>query len=325
MQTLVIGRDSTNQIVLDVNFVSRKHAQLVILDSGQVLIKDLNSTNGTFVNGNRITEAYLRAGDVVKCGNAFLNWTQYVAGDPVFSAGSGSSSFQYSMENTMIDAQSFDYGYHQKVTLGLSFKYLTTKIYDIGDLFKTEENRLVPTLFFFFFQAPFTLAFLLFMYFKSGGGNIGNVVLLPFFASLLIFGVSQFLTFELLSIKRKTDFSKILFASSIFSFLQSIPYLLYLITCAIFILGMNSHNDFGFNVLDKNVLGAGYFFFYTFLLCLCALTFVSAVLFLYRYFRTINVPSGIGINFVIITFFLNTLFQGAFIYVMMLIIRGNLL
>ena len=57
MQTLIIGRHASNQIILNDNFVSRQHAQLIILDNGQVRIKDLYSINGTFVKGNRINES----------------------------------------------------------------------------------------------------------------------------------------------------------------------------------------------------------------------------------------------------------------------------
>lgn len=78
MQHILIGRDASNQVVLQDNYVSRKHAELIVMDNGQVLIKDLDSSNGTFVNGNKIKEAFLRAGDLVKCGGAILNWQQYV-------------------------------------------------------------------------------------------------------------------------------------------------------------------------------------------------------------------------------------------------------
>ena len=80
MQTFIIGRDAGNQIVLDDKLVSRCHAQLTVLDNGQVMIKDLGSSNGTFVNGNRVTESYLNTGDIVKCGPVFLNWVQYTQG-----------------------------------------------------------------------------------------------------------------------------------------------------------------------------------------------------------------------------------------------------
>lgn len=77
MKTLSIGRDAGNQIVLNDNFVSRRHAELIISDTGQVLIKDLGSSNGTFVNGNRIKECYLNSQDIVNCASVSLNWHQY--------------------------------------------------------------------------------------------------------------------------------------------------------------------------------------------------------------------------------------------------------
>jgi pSer/pThr/pTyr-binding forkhead associated (FHA) protein len=79
MQILSIGRDVSNNIVLNDNFVSRHHAQLILTDNGRVLLKDLGSANGTFVNGNKISEYYLNSGDVVKCASVFLNWQQYTS------------------------------------------------------------------------------------------------------------------------------------------------------------------------------------------------------------------------------------------------------
>lgn len=82
MEILSIGRDAINQIVLSDNFVSRKHAQLTVSDNGQVMIKDLGSSNGTFVNGVRVNECHLKQGDVVKCASALLNWQQYALSSP---------------------------------------------------------------------------------------------------------------------------------------------------------------------------------------------------------------------------------------------------
>jgi pSer/pThr/pTyr-binding forkhead associated (FHA) protein len=41
MQTYNIGRNPANEIVLDDKMVSRQHAQLFVLDNGQVILKDL--------------------------------------------------------------------------------------------------------------------------------------------------------------------------------------------------------------------------------------------------------------------------------------------
>lgn len=64
---IVIGRLATCDIALpDVN-VSREHAALAPEGDGWV-VEDLNSTNGTFVNGERISRLRLRDGDVIGVG-----------------------------------------------------------------------------------------------------------------------------------------------------------------------------------------------------------------------------------------------------------------
>ena len=68
---LVIGRSSSCQIVLGDDTVSRRHAELRFED-GRWLLRDLGSTNGTYVNGRWITEAEVRAGDVIHLGGCAL-------------------------------------------------------------------------------------------------------------------------------------------------------------------------------------------------------------------------------------------------------------
>jgi pSer/pThr/pTyr-binding forkhead associated (FHA) protein/V8-like Glu-specific endopeptidase len=91
MKTLKIGRSSTNNIVISDVTVSAQHAIITILDTKEVHIKDLNSTNGTYVNGKRInTETNITANDVIKVGNATLDWLKYLnerkqPAPPVFS------------------------------------------------------------------------------------------------------------------------------------------------------------------------------------------------------------------------------------------------
>ncbi len=63
-----IGRDTSNNISLNDAEVSRKHARLIMKGSGYVL-EDLGSTNGTFVNGNRLSGSIpLKSGDSVSFG-----------------------------------------------------------------------------------------------------------------------------------------------------------------------------------------------------------------------------------------------------------------
>jgi pSer/pThr/pTyr-binding forkhead associated (FHA) protein len=63
-----IGRDISNEIVINDAEVSRKHVRIVI-QAGEVIIEDLGSTNGSFVNEQRISGPYtLVAGDTLQLG-----------------------------------------------------------------------------------------------------------------------------------------------------------------------------------------------------------------------------------------------------------------
>ncbi len=65
---LYIGRDLSNDIVINDAEVSRRHARLV-LQAGGFVLEDLGSTNGTSVNGQRLMGPYtLRIGDVITLG-----------------------------------------------------------------------------------------------------------------------------------------------------------------------------------------------------------------------------------------------------------------
>lgn len=66
---LQIGRDRTNDIVLDVSQVSRFHAQIERVGK-RYRVRDLRSTNGTFVNGQEIEgEVWLKPNDTVRVGS----------------------------------------------------------------------------------------------------------------------------------------------------------------------------------------------------------------------------------------------------------------
>lgn len=66
-----IGRSSDIDVVLIEDMVSRKHAQITIT-GGDLKIEDLGSTNGTFVNGERITEMKLQQGDRILIGTSIM-------------------------------------------------------------------------------------------------------------------------------------------------------------------------------------------------------------------------------------------------------------
>jgi uncharacterized RDD family membrane protein YckC len=68
---LSIGRDPSNDLVLPDAMVSRRHA-VIELRGSQYYLRDCNSSNGSLVNGDRISERSLRDGDLVAIGTARL-------------------------------------------------------------------------------------------------------------------------------------------------------------------------------------------------------------------------------------------------------------
>jgi hypothetical protein len=76
-----IGRRLDNQIILEDPHVSRTHAQLRVRDARFVLF-DLGSTAGTQVNGRRVQQHVLQAGDVVLIGASTLVYGEDPGGPP---------------------------------------------------------------------------------------------------------------------------------------------------------------------------------------------------------------------------------------------------
>src|SRR5579883_2778098 len=67
-----VGRDRACDVVLGAGGVSRKHCVLERTRDGGVVLRDLGSKNGTFVNGERVEKAKLREGDKLGVGEASL-------------------------------------------------------------------------------------------------------------------------------------------------------------------------------------------------------------------------------------------------------------
>jgi pSer/pThr/pTyr-binding forkhead associated (FHA) protein len=63
-----VGRTARADFVLDAALVSRLHCRLTADRSDQLVVEDLDSTNGTLVNGARIDRTVLKAGDLVTIG-----------------------------------------------------------------------------------------------------------------------------------------------------------------------------------------------------------------------------------------------------------------
>lgn len=72
-QKLTIGRHSSNDVILADRMVSKRHAAVGRV-KGRIVVKDLGSRNGTFVNGERVEKAILASGDRLKVGSAVLRF-----------------------------------------------------------------------------------------------------------------------------------------------------------------------------------------------------------------------------------------------------------
>src|SRR5688572_23349902 len=74
---LLIGRDANAQLHLTDRDVSRRHAIIERISTGAFVIRDLESSNGTRVNGSRVDEHVLSIGDRIHIGPELIIFTQF--------------------------------------------------------------------------------------------------------------------------------------------------------------------------------------------------------------------------------------------------------
>jgi len=67
-----IGRATGADFIVDAPLVSRVHCRLTALPNGELEVRDLESTNGTFINGTRVETARLSSGDRLGIGRVEL-------------------------------------------------------------------------------------------------------------------------------------------------------------------------------------------------------------------------------------------------------------
>src|SRR5579864_823613 len=70
-----IGRDKKTNYAISSKQISKEHAEISWSD-GQFIIRDLGSTNGTFVNGQRIQETILQNGDIIHVAHEEFRFVQ---------------------------------------------------------------------------------------------------------------------------------------------------------------------------------------------------------------------------------------------------------
>lgn len=79
MRLLKIGRDSSCDIVLQSQMVSALHAEMTILNNGDILLEDKNSRNGTFIMNRLIkpnAQVNVKRGDAIRFADVELSWDQ---------------------------------------------------------------------------------------------------------------------------------------------------------------------------------------------------------------------------------------------------------
>ena len=70
-ETVTIGRSRSCDLSLRSPDASRRHAEILLAASGW-LVRDLDSTNGTFVNGKRVDRGRIQSGDLLQVGRLSL-------------------------------------------------------------------------------------------------------------------------------------------------------------------------------------------------------------------------------------------------------------
>lgn len=78
-EDVTMGRDRDNTVVVPSESASRRHARIFASGGAHVLV-DLESTNGTLLNGKAVAEQTLRDGDVIRVGSTVLRYS--LVGEP---------------------------------------------------------------------------------------------------------------------------------------------------------------------------------------------------------------------------------------------------
>lgn len=83
VRIITIGRAEDNDYKLSHNSVSRYHLKIFVDEEKNVFVTDLDSTNGTYVNGNRITGTIiLQRDDILKAGfDKPIRWMRLIEGE----------------------------------------------------------------------------------------------------------------------------------------------------------------------------------------------------------------------------------------------------
>lgn len=86
-----VGRMEDNAFQIPEQSVSSHHCEL-LLKGSDVIVRDLNSTNGTYINGEKISEKVLKPGQILRLGNVEARLETDGAGAPATGAGAAAAA-----------------------------------------------------------------------------------------------------------------------------------------------------------------------------------------------------------------------------------------
>lgn len=86
-----VGRLEDNAFQISEQSVSSHHCEL-LLKGSDVIVRDLNSTNGTYINGEKISEKVLKPGQILRLGNVEARLETDGAGAPAVGAGASAAA-----------------------------------------------------------------------------------------------------------------------------------------------------------------------------------------------------------------------------------------
>ena len=101
---VTIGRGPDNHIHIDNLAVSTHHAK-IYQDAGRIIIEDLNSLNGTFMNNQRITKSFLKMGDKVLVGKHHIMLEDTIDGDAPAAAAAPKVAAPKISETVVLDTK----------------------------------------------------------------------------------------------------------------------------------------------------------------------------------------------------------------------------
>jgi pSer/pThr/pTyr-binding forkhead associated (FHA) protein len=128
---IVIGRSSELDMVLVEDMVSRKHAKIQV-SNGNITIEDLGSTNGTFVNGEKVKQARLKEGDRILIGTSILK---------LIHQGADSANVDESMAKQKLEEAAAAQAARSTKTSSMTGKIEEIPLPDLLQLFHTSKKN----------------------------------------------------------------------------------------------------------------------------------------------------------------------------------------